>query len=197
MRETTKLYIYRIIWAGACTILWPQLWKSSKKQYLHEYYSGGHANVPQNKLASYIINRTFTECEIKCIIKKLKNNKSPGCDNLPSELIKECKESMSSDLCDLFNYMIEKREFPDIWAEGIRSAIYKAGAKLDPTNYRGITVLPVFSKIFEMAIHDRLMFVNEAFGILDKFNGGFLKGSRTADNIFILITLIHRQLMTG
>ena len=35
--------------------------------------------------------------------KKLKNNKSPGCDNLPSELIKEWKESMSPDLCDLFS----------------------------------------------------------------------------------------------
>ena len=59
---------------------------------------------------------------------------------------------MSSDLCDLFNYMIEKRECPDIWAEVIRSAIYKSGAELDPTNYKGITILPVFSKIFEMAI---------------------------------------------
>ena len=104
---------------------------------------------------------------------------------------------MSSDLCDPFNYMIEKREFPDIWAEGNRSAIYKSGAKQGPTNYRGITVLPVSSKIFEMAIHDRLMFVNEALGILDKFNGGFPKSSRTIDNIFILNTLIHRQLMKG
>ena len=40
-----------------------------------------------------------------------------------------------------------------------------------------------------MAIHDRLIFMNEAFGILDKFNGGSLKGSKTADNIFILKTL--------
>ena len=48
-----------------------------------------------------------------------------------------------------------------------------------------------------MAIHDRLIFVNEAFGILDKFNGGYLKGSRTTDNIFILKTLLQRQLLTG
>ena len=108
-------------------------YENQAKQYLHEYYSGGLANVLQNKVASNIINRTFTECEIKCIIKKIKNNKSPGCDNLPSKLIKECKESVSSDLCDLFNYMIEKREFPDIWTEGTRSAIHKSGAKLDPT----------------------------------------------------------------
>ena len=41
------------------------------------------------------------------------------------------------------------------------------------------------------------LFVNEAFGILDKFNGGFLKGSRTADNISIFKTLIQRQLLNG
>ena len=153
--------------------------------------------TPQNELALHIINRAFTECEIERIINRLKNNKSPGCDNIPSEFIKGCSKSILPDLCNLFNYMIERREFPEIWAEGIRSAIYKSGVKLDPTNYRGITVLPVFAKIFEMAIHDRLIFVNEAFGILDKFNGGFLKGSRTADNIFILKTLIQRQLLKG
>ena len=48
-----------------------------------------------------------------------------------------------------------------------------------------------------MAFHDRLIIVNEAFGILDKFNGGFLKGSRTADNVVILETLIQRQLLKG
>ena len=41
------------------------------------------------------------------------------------------------------------------------------------------------------------LFVNEAFGILDKFNGGFLKGSRTANNISIFKTLIQRQLLNG
>ena len=125
------------------------------------------------------------------------NNKSPGCDNIPSEFIKGCSKSILPELCNLFNYMIKRREFPESWAEWIRSAIHKSCVKLDPANYRGITVLPVFAKIFEMAIHDRLIFVNEAFGILDKFNGGFLKGSRTADNIFILKTLIQRQLLKG
>ena len=55
----------------------------------------------------------------------------------------------------------------------------------------------VFATIFEIAVHDRLMFVNEAFGILDTFNGGFLKGNMTADNIFILQTLMQRQLIKG
>ena len=165
----------------------------SKAAEVH-YFDHSYENLAK---AQHIINRAFTECEIERIINRLKNYKSPGCDNIPSEFIKGCSKSLLPDLYNLFNYMIEWREFPEIWAEEICSAIYKSGVKPDPANYRGITVLPVFAKIFEMAIHDRLIFVNEAFGILDKFNGDFLKGSRTADNIFIIKTLIQRQLLKG
>ena len=93
--------------------------------------------------------------------------------------------------------MVENREFPDSWAEGVRSAIYKTGISTDPENYRGITVLSVFTNIFETAVHDQMTFANEAFGIIDKLNGGFIKGSRTADNLLILNTLIERQLILG
>ena len=64
------------------------------KENLHKYYSGDLTDVPQNELALYILNRSFTENEIQRIITRLKNNKSPGGDNIPSELIKECKESL-------------------------------------------------------------------------------------------------------
>ena len=36
--------------------------------------------------------------------------------------------------------------------------------------------------------------IDEAFNNLDRYNNGFKKGSRTSDNIFILLGLIHRQL---
>ena len=43
----------------------------------------------------------------------------------------------------------------------------------------------------------RLEFINEAFVRKDRYNGGFLKGSQTADNLFILQSLIERQLVLG
>lgn len=93
--------------------------------------------------------------------------------------------------------MIESRDFPEVWAEGLRSAIYKAGSRNVVGNYRGITILTIFGKIFEILVHNRMSFVNEAFLKIDQFNGGFLKGSRTADNMFILNGLIERQLAIG
>ena len=39
--------------------------------------------------------------------------------------------------------------------------------------------------------------VREAFGLQDEYNGGFVKRSMTADNMFILNSLIQRQILNG
>ena len=97
----------------------------------------------------------------------------------------------------MLNYIIEMEAFPDSWAEGIRTSIYKAGERSDPNNFRGITVLPIFEKIFEIIVQRRLEFIDDCFLHKDKYNGGFLKDSQTIDNLFILQSLIERQLLLG
>ena len=94
------------------------------------------------------------------------------------------------------NYIIGLRDFPTSGVEGLRSDIFKCGSRLDAGNYTGITV-PVMEKIFETIVYHKLSFANEAFDKTDKFNGGFLPGCRTADNIFILKGLVQRQLCIG
>ena len=47
-----------------------------------------------------------------------------------------------------------------------------------------------------MAFHDRLLFVCEAYGLIDEYNGEFLEGSMTAD-LIILNALIQRQIIKG
>ena len=66
--------------------------------------------------------------------------------------------------------------------------------KISPSNYRGITVLPIFEKIFEIAVQNRLQTVDDAFELNDPHNTGFKKGSRTADNVFFLNGLIEKQI---
>ena len=144
-----------------------------------------------------ILNADFTEEEIESTISKLKNNKSPGPDGIVAEFLKSCKETFARDLTMIFNYFLEHREFPDVWAEGYRSPVFKAGIKGDCNNYRGITVLCIFEKIFESACLNRLEFVSEAFCKFDRYNTGFMKGCRTGDNNFTLMGMIQRQLFLG
>ena len=139
----------------------------------------------------------YTEEEISNSIDKLKNKKSPGNDGVIAEFLKYCKPFFAKDLTLMFNYMIEQRTFPDHWAEGLRSPIFKSGSKFNCTNYRGITVLSVFEKVFEIAILTRLEFFSDVFDKSDRNNGGFKKGSRPSDNNFIIQGLAQRQLHFG
>ena len=150
-----------------------------------------------NEIELEILNANFTKDEIFNAIESLKRNKSPGSDHIPGDFVKQCKDSLVDILCDIHNYRISNKTFPDKWAEGIRSAVFKNGAKKDPNNYRGITILPIFEKIFEIVIYNRLEFLNEAFCKIDESNGGFMKERRTSDNIFILNGLIKKQLLRG
>ena len=107
------------------------------------------------------------------------------------------KDIFAGDITTIRNHVIEKRNFPEIWAEGLMSGVFKSGKRNLLGNYPRITILPAIEKIFEGAVYKRLSFANEALGTIGKFNGGYIAGSRTSDNIFILYGLIQRQLLLG
>ena len=92
------------------------------------------------KWESSTLNANFTRDEIEAAIDYLKCKKSPGVDNIPAEFIKSCKDELANDLVDVINYIIEKRNFPDRWTEGILSAVYKGGSKRSVNDFRGITI---------------------------------------------------------
>ena len=118
-------------------------------------------------------------------------------NGIPAELLKSCKNELSQWVTQLLNYIFEQRNFQKSWSEGLRSSIHKAGYRLLPDSYRGIMILPIVGKIFEMAVDKQQSFVNETFNKIDPCNGSFINDSRTSDNLFILNGLIERQLNMG
>ena len=142
-----------------------------------------------------IINDYFTVAEIENAIDCLKCNNSPGVDHIPAEFIKHCKGILSGTITEVFSYVVEKRDFPECWAEGLRSAIHQSERYEVPENYRGITILPVLEKVFEIAVYKIISFANDAFCKVDQNNGGFIEGRRTSDNLFIINGLAQRQML--
>ena len=144
-----------------------------------------------------MINSNFTYDEIDSAIEFLKSNKSPGIDNIPTEFIKACKSTLTQPIMVALNYIIEARDFPSIWALGLRSAVFKNGKRDQVDNFPGITILPIIEEIFEIVVYKRLAFIYDAFNTTDRYNGGFHCGNRTSDNIFVLNWLIERHLTIG
>ena len=164
------------------------------REFLKQYDQNYNPYSKPRDIELDIFNSNFGLDEVNHAIESLRNNKSAGIDCIPAEFIKHNKDIVARDICTVLNHILEREDFPEIWSEGIRSSVFKAGDKLDTNNYRGITVLSVFAKIFEIIVQRRFDYVNEAFSRTDKYNGGFLKGCRTADNLFILQCLVERQL---
>jgi len=84
-------------------------------------------------------------------IGKLQAGKAPGIDGVMAEHVLYCNPLISLHLLVLFNAIIKHGYVPAEFGIGVVIPLLK-DASLDPTNmdnYRGITLSPVLSKIFE------------------------------------------------
>jgi hypothetical protein len=73
--------------------------------------------------------------EVEIAIGNLKSYKSPGIDQIPSELIKAGGETLYSEIQRLICCIWNKVELPQQWKESIIVPIYKKGDKTDCNNY--------------------------------------------------------------
>ena len=92
----------------------------------------------------------------------------------------------------LFNAVLNTSEIIPDWVKGTIVPIHKKGAKSDPTNYRGITLMSCLSKLFLNIIQNRLSKFTLENNIFHKAQLGFLKGNRTSDAHVILHNLISK-----
>ena len=95
--------------------------------------------------------------EIVKIIKDLNPNKASGYDDIPTKLIKAVAHSLSPFLSSIFNSCLESGHYPDGLKIARVTPLHKGGSKSERKNYRPISILSVFNKIFETMIKRRLL----------------------------------------
>lgn len=95
--------------------------------------------------------------ELNKILRKMRNNKTPGPDNLLSEFYKNLQSSAKIFLLNLFNKILNSGEIPNNWSKFNQILLYKKGKQTDPLNYRGITLANAITKIFTTIIVNRLL----------------------------------------
>jgi hypothetical protein len=137
------------------------------------------------------INANFTEEEILNGISKLKNNKAHGIDLIINEYLKCTKNTMIPVYVKLFNLILDTGIIPSEWLLGIIKPIYKNKGRRDsPDNYRGITILSCFGKLFTSLINARLTIFVEDKSLIGSEQAGFRKSYSTTDHIFTLKCII-------
>jgi len=121
-----------------------------------------------------------TDVEILNIIKEFTYGKA---SDIPIILIKKSATIIAPCLTTLYNGCISIGEFPSILKIGKITPIFKKGDCESIENYRPISTLPIFGKIFEKIIYRRLYCFFTAQGILSDSQFGFRKGHSTVHAI--------------
>ena len=132
--------------------------------------------------------------ELRSAISSQNNNKSTGEDNVIAEIFKSGNDSFSSLLLKLYNKLFNSSQYPDSWANGIITPVYKKGDVNDAKNYRGITLINILAKIYSQILLNRLLKWSNKYDKIDNKQFGFQKGKSITDCIFILHSIISKVL---
>ena len=137
---------------------------------------------------------------INCI-HSLNVNKAVGHDNIPAYFVKIAYLELSPYLCTFLEFSFSQGIFPKSCTIAKTIPIHKTGDKKEPSNYRPISILTCFSKIFEKLIHKRFINFFNKHHVLTPKQFGFQKKLSTSYAIMDLITNtfdnINSKLFTG
>ena len=124
-----------------------------------------------------------THLEIIRIVDSLKNKKSLGLDLVSTNFVKKLKHALSAPLSTLINKSFCDGAFPNLLKRAKTIPIFKTGERFNMDNYRPISLLPIFGKIFEKAYCSRLMSFLEEHRILCESQYGFRRKRNTTNAV--------------
>lgn len=147
----------------------------------------------QTTQQSFFIAPT-TEDEIKLIVRSLKNKKSTGYDNISTKLLKFIIDDVAPVLTFIVNNSFSQGIFPENLKLSSVVPILKSKASFKLDNIRPISLLSIFSKIFEKLMVVRLHRYLNKINFLSINQFGFLKGKSTEDALLNVTENIYNSL---
>ena len=140
---------------------------------------------------------SFSQDYIGKLIDNLKNKASYGHDNISNILIKRAKEVLIEPLTLLVNQMLKSGHFPSELKISRVKPLFEKGDPSEFSNYRPISLLPSFSKIFEYAIFYQLFDYMCENNLLTIEQFGFRRGHSTELAAIQLVDRLTKQMDLG
>ena len=107
--------------------------------------------------------------------------------DIPVKIIKANENFFAEAICFYFNKSLENGKFPNCLKLANITPVFKKGPRTLKNNYRPVSILPIFVKIFERLLSRQLL---EFFdNILYKFQCGFRKGYKTQHCLLLMLEI--------
>ena len=107
-------------------------------------------------------------------------------------MIKLCDIALVFPLKLIFETCLREGVFPEMWKKANVVPIHKKNEKNLKENYRPISLLPVFGKIFEKLIYNTLYQHLESNSLLNPNQSGFHPGDSTVNQLLSIVNSISQ-----
>ena len=125
------------------------------------------------------------------LIRALDTAKAHGCDDISISMIKICDTSIVKPLCLIFEKCLETGIYPSMWKKANIIPVHKKESRQSKQNYRPISLLPIFGKIFEKIIFDVLYCHLCDQGLITQHQSGFRPGDSTINQLLSITEKIY------
>lgn len=138
-----------------------------------------HLLAERYEIAETLFPTKCTVMEVVTFIASLSNSGAKDIYGMSNNLIKKHAVHLSPPLTILFNTLLEQGSFPTELKFATVKPIFKSGDKSLTSNYRPISILPIFSKLYEKLILARLNEHIDRNKIIHPNQFGFIAKSNT------------------
>ena len=152
--------------------------------------------VYMNTVANSIFIPDITTIEVMNVILLLKIS-CAGWDDIPAYVMKRCINVYIEPLTHIIDKSMKEGVFPSELKLAKVVPIFKSGDSSKITNYRPISVLSFFSKVFERVMYNHIIDFIDSLNVLYKYQFGFRHKHSTQQAIITLVNKITSSLDTG
>ena len=158
-------------------------------EFIEQYNKGNNCN-------DTFLQNPFSVEKLDAAIKSLNNGKAPGFDKIVSEHIKFAGKETRDFLCSLYKRIREIEYIPKCFRLGVQIQLFKGNdlSNLVTDNYRGITLLSTFYKLFEILLWNKMKrwWVDE--GVVSELQGECKPGHACLHTAFLLQEMVAMSL---
>ena len=134
------------------------------------------------------------QCSSEDVIKIIKDFEGDKASDISIKVLKRIAKHISGHLSGFINYFVQIGIFPNLLKIGKISPIYKKDDSQLFENYRPISVLPIFGKIFEKILYDRLYNFFISKNVIHSKQFGFRRNHSTGQAVNFSVNKIINEL---
>ena len=120
-------------------------------------------------------------------LRSLKPDKSTGLDNIPARFLKDGADMLADPIAHIVNFSIMSEAVPSGLKDARVIPLFKKGSRLDPGNYRPVSILNILSKVLERAVCSQLTSYLGTKNVLYGFQSGF-RGKFSTETCLVELT---------